>query len=253
MASLLYVAKCSAGSALRADRGSSSEAELRRAHARPIHSTIIVDESCQSRTVLYDLSGSAGADPESPPADIIRSSAVLFVDHYGMEGMIRAARIALADSIPVVADFERNDWPGFHQLLELVDHLIVSRAFACRITGEHEPAAAIDRLWTHGRQAVVITGGDQGCWYRERPEPEHVCHQPAFPVAVVDTTGCGDVFHGAYASALARGLNLEERIRFASAAAALKATRSGGQSGIPTRAAVEAFLDRQQCLPEYGE
>jgi sugar/nucleoside kinase (ribokinase family) len=58
----------------------------------------------------------------------------------------------------------------------------------------------------------------------------------------VDTTGCGDVFHGAYASALARGLGLAERVRFASAAAALKATRHGGQAGIPTRDTTEAFL-----------
>jgi len=58
----------------------------------------------------------------------------------------------------------------------------------------------------------------------------------------VDTTGCGDVFHGAYAAALARGLEVAASTRFASAAAALKATKYGGQAGIPTRAAVEAFL-----------
>jgi sulfofructose kinase len=59
---------------------------------------------------------------------------------------------------------------------------------------------------------------------------------------VVDTTGCGDVFHGAYAAALARGLDLAGRVRFASAAAALKAMRAGAQAGIPTRAAVEEFI-----------
>ncbi len=58
----------------------------------------------------------------------------------------------------------------------------------------------------------------------------------------MDTTGCGDVFHGAYAAGLARGLDLAERVRLASAAAAIKATRPGGQKGIPTRDEVEAFL-----------
>jgi sulfofructose kinase len=66
-------------------------------------------------------------------------------------------------------------------------------------------------------------------------------------VKVADTTGCGDVFHGAYAAALARGLDLPARVRFAAAAAALKATRHGGQAGIPTRQATEAFL--QERLP----
>jgi sugar/nucleoside kinase (ribokinase family) len=59
---------------------------------------------------------------------------------------------------------------------------------------------------------------------------------------VVDTTGCGDVFHGAYAAALAEGLDPAARVRLASATAALKATRSGGQAGIPVRDTVEAFL-----------
>ena len=62
-------------------------------------------------------------------------------------------------------------------------------------------------------------------------------------VDVVDTTGCGDVFHGAYAAGLAQGLDLRDRIRLATAAEALKATRRGGQAGIPTRAAVNQFLE----------
>jgi len=61
-------------------------------------------------------------------------------------------------------------------------------------------------------------------------------------VDVVDTTGCGDVFHGAYAAALAEGRDLADRVGFASAAAALKATRAGGQAGIPPRTVVETFL-----------
>jgi sulfofructose kinase len=58
---------------------------------------------------------------------------------------------------------------------------------------------------------------------------------PAFAVDVVDTTGCGDVFHGVYAAALAEGLPLEKRVKLASAAAALKAMQPGGQRGIPRR------------------
>jgi sugar/nucleoside kinase (ribokinase family) len=64
-------------------------------------------------------------------------------------------------------------------------------------------------------------------------------------VAAVDTTGCGDVFHGAYAAALVRGMGVEERVRFAAAAAALKATRRGGQAGAPTLEEVETFLRGQ--------
>jgi sugar/nucleoside kinase (ribokinase family) len=211
--------------------------------ARPIHSTVVVDEGRQTRTVFYDLAGSVGADPELPDADVIRAARVLLVDHYGVEGILRAGHLAHEAGIPVVADLERSDRPRFPELLALADHLVISRAFAEKLTGASGPAAAADRLWSGQRQAVVVTCGAAGCWYRGEAGPPR--HQPAFAVPVVDTTGCGDVFHGAYASALARGLDLDARVRFAAAAAALKATRAGGQAGTPTRAATEAFLQER--------
>jgi sugar/nucleoside kinase (ribokinase family) len=213
--------------------------------ARPIHSTIIVDEGRQTRTIFYDLHGVQGAQPDWPPEEVIRSAGVLFVDHFGIEGMVRAVRVARAAGIPVVADFERDDMAGFADLLALVDHVILSHDFAAKLTGEVHPGGAASKLWTATRRAVVITVGAEGCWYRGGVQPDAPRHQPAFAVRAADTTGCGDVFHGAYASALARGLDLTERVRFASAAAALKATRRGGQAGIPTRALVETFLNER--------
>jgi sugar/nucleoside kinase (ribokinase family) len=213
----------------------------RHPEARPIHSAVIVDESRQTRTIFYDLHGVLGAQPDWPEEDVIRSARVLYLDHFGVEGMIRAAQIARAAGIAVVADFESDQMPEFPQLLGLVDHLVLSREFGQKLTAQADPRAAAVRLWTNARQAVIITCGQEGCWYLSGGfhEPRH---QAAFSVKTVDTTGCGDVFHGAYGSALARGWELPERVRFAAAAAALKATKRGGQAGIPTLAAVEAFL-----------
>ena len=94
---------------------------------------------------------------------------------------------------------------------------------------------------------VVITDGDQGCWTLAADDLAQVAHQPAFQVDVIDTTGCGDVFHGAYAAGLVRGLGVAERVRLAAAAAALKATRPGGQAGAPTQAEVEQFLSQAEA------
>jgi len=218
---------------------------VHRPEARPIRSTIIVDESTQTRTIFFDLTGSTGADPHLPPEEVIRSTRVLYVDHYGIEGMTRAARIARGAAIPIVADFERSEWPGFNELLALVDHVIVNRDFAARLTGETDPSKALPRLWNNARNVVIITCGETGCWYLEKGEPGIPKHLPAFTVKTVDTTGCGDVFHGAYAAALARGLDLERRLGFAAAAAALKATRPGAQAGIPSLDEVECFLAGQ--------
>jgi sugar/nucleoside kinase (ribokinase family) len=212
----------------------------RRPDARPIHSIIIVDEGRLTRTIFYDLEAVYGAEPGWPDAGVIRAAGSLFVDHFGVEGMSWAARVAREAGVPVVADLERGEMPGFPELLALVDHLIVSHAFAALLTGEIELAVAATRLWRADRRAVVVTAGEEGCWYVTDDGPAR--HQPAFRVQAVDTTGCGDVFHGAYASALVRGLAIPDVIRFASAAAALKAMRRGGQAGIPDRREVEALL-----------
>ena len=214
---------------------------VQRANARPFHSIILVDESTGTRNIFFDITGVVGADPSGPPQDVIRSARVLFTDHVGIAGSIRGAKLARVHGIPVVADLERNDSPHFGELLALVNHPIVSRDFALTITGEEDPARAVRKLWHTGCDTAIVTCGVDGCWYLGKGDSEPR-HQSAFEVEIVDTTGCGDVFHGAYASALARGVERAERIRFASAVAALKATQPGGQVGIPTRAVVDEFL-----------
>jgi sugar/nucleoside kinase (ribokinase family) len=212
--------------------------------ARPIHSTIVVDTQHHTRNIFFDISGTVGAHDELPHEDVIRAARVLFLDHYGTTGGIRAARIARAAGNSVVADLERENVPRFDELLELVDHLIVSQTFAIRFTSTGCASEAALALWTKKREVVIVTGGAEGCWSLHTQNPSEPKHHAAFTVETVDTTGCGDVFHGAYAAALARGCDLDERVRFASAAAALKATQNGAQTGIPTCVQVEDFLRR---------
>jgi sugar/nucleoside kinase (ribokinase family) len=211
--------------------------------ARPIRSVVVVDERRQTRAILFDVDGVLGADPLWPHAELIRSARVLFVDHYGIEGMIRAAEVARSAGIPVVADLESGQSPLLPGLLRLVDHLVLSRDFACSLSGETEPALAARALWAPGRRAVVVTCGSDGCWHLSGEAALRPLHQTAFAVEAVDTTGCGDVFHGAYAAALVDGLDVPAAVRFASAAAALKATGRGGDAGLPSRADVEALLN----------
>jgi len=209
---------------------------------RPVHSYIIVDRAHGTRNIFADARGVIGAAPDWPSPTLIENSKVLFVDHLGLPGMLRAARIARTAKIPIVADLERDSGPEFHELLHMVDHLVISLRFASLLTGEAEPAGIADALWSSERSAVILTAGEHGCWVRSVDEAEGLQKISAFPVKAIDTTGCGDVFHGVYAAALANGFGLRDRIRFASAAAALKATQAGGQNGIPTRAELTEFL-----------
>ena len=93
-------------------------------------------------------------------------------------------------------------------------------------------------LWQADRAVVLVTSGADGCWSVTADNPQAARHYPAFKVQAVDTTGCGDVFHGAYAASLARGDDPATRIQFAAAAAALKAQ----SNEIPRLKQVEAFL-----------
>jgi len=216
---------------------------VRKPGLQPIHSVVLVDQSGGTRTLFYDINNVEGAQDEWPAEETVRNARVVLVDGYGTPAMIRAARIAREAGHSVVADFENADPPRFDELLQLVDHLILSRQFACSLTGATDPADAAKQLWADGRELAAVTCGIDGSHFVT--SSGQVKSVPAFQVETVDTTGCGDTFHGAYATALARGMNADDRMRFASGAAAIKATMNGGQAGCPSLEAVERFLSER--------
>ena len=150
--------------------------------------------------------------------------------------MIRAARIAL--------DSEDSDRRGFRRVspsrtIRRANGFGEPSDFAAGLRLPHDRLRAACRCRAGALVAAARGGrGDMRCeglLVSRRGASRRTCaHRPAYPVEVVDTTGCGDVFHGVYAATLARGFDLAARIRWASAAAAIKATACGGQSGIPT-------------------
>jgi sulfofructose kinase len=185
-----------------------------------VRSTIVSSLEGGTRNVFSFATGLTGADESAPSSEVIALARVLFADHHGVTGSVRAAQNARNLGVPIVADFERDDHPQFRELLSVVDHLILSRVFACRITGTSGAWEAVQALRAEARAAVVVTCGAEGCWYSTGGPPEHF---PALRVEARDTSGCGDVFHGVYAAALAKGEPVIERIRLATEAAGRKA------------------------------
>jgi ribokinase len=86
---------------------------------------------------------------------------------------------------------------------------------------------------------VIVTLGEGGALARTG---DRVLHVPAVPVDVVDTTGAGDAFNGAFAVAVGYGHPLDQALHFANAAAALTCTRRGAQASLPTLEEVERLL-----------
>ena len=205
---------------------------------RVVHSIVVVGTDNGSRNVFFEGSGMIGAHDTEPGDEVLRACRVLFIDQWGMAGNLRAARVARLAGAAVVADFEDSGSPLFREVLDLVDHLVLGEKFAREITGERDAAGAARALWRADRAAVIVTCGARGCWSVSAEKGRAAVHHPALVVKATDTTGCGDVFHGAYAASQARGDALEARIRFASAAAALKAR----QGEIPRLAEVQKLL-----------
>jgi len=210
------------------------------ADARPIHSTIIVEQETGHRCIFFSSDGVMPVPFEVIDRALIASARVLFVDYTVSAVGLAASRIAREHGIPVVGDIEPGDDPALPELVQAIDHLIVGVEMAQRLTGYADPAEASGALLCPGRACATVTASERGCWYAVPGAP--VRHVPALKVAVVDTTGCGDVFHGAYAGALAKGRPLAEAVRIATVAAGPKAQQPGGRVGIPDWTAVEAML-----------
>ncbi len=129
---------------------------------------------------------------------------------------------------------------GTQTLMNKVDYLIVSEKFARDCTSETDEEKAIEKL-NRDHAAVVITLGERGLIWKKNGATGRFS---AFRIHCVDSTGAGDAFHGAFAAGLVGGMEWGSLLRYASAAGALCCTQLGGRPGIPTREAVEQFLNQ---------
>lgn len=139
---------------------------------------------------------------------------------------------------------------GVESVFHWVDHLIVSKRFACGITKSPDPFSACKELLRKGFETVVVTIGEDGCICGSPRRldtgrrKDNIFHSPGFPVKVVDTTGAGDVFHGAFIYGLLKKWNLRKTAKFANACAAMKCRKLGGRTGIPNLAEAKNFIRR---------
>lgn len=156
--------------------------------------------------------------------------------HLSERVLTEAARLG----IPSVGDFaDASHW----HLAGRVSHLIASEECALGVCADiwnaDAPEPALARLRQFEGQAVGVTLGAEGFVYDAGSGTRRI---PAPAVAVLDTTGAGDVFHGAYTYARARGLDAHGCARFAAATAALSC-QGVGREAIPTLDEVQGFLE----------
>ena len=198
---------------------------------------VLVDSSGERLIVAY-------ADPELPSAaDWLQPKGwgdAVLCDLTWPDGALRSLRAARAAGIPSLldADISRHASDTVAMIVEAADHVIFSRPGLAQFAGTEsiEEGLRIARRSSHS--FVGVTDGADGLYWLDNGE---IRNAPPPHVDVVDTTGAGDAFHGAFALALAHRRPIADAIAFSNTVAALKCTRPGGRAGLPDPIALRKF------------
>jgi sulfofructose kinase len=198
---------------------------------------ILIEEGIGERTILWRRDPSLQYPAGELRRDLITDGRILHLDGCDSAAALHAARWARDAGMPVVIDIDEIYDDSTHELLRLVDYLIASSDFA------EDPQELAAR---YGCPVVGITRGPEGAVFVDRGK---LLRSSAFKVPVLDTTGAGDVFHGAFIYGLLQRWHLEDVIRFAHATAAMKCMQIGARRGIPKLSEVKEFLKNGGSLP----
>ena len=205
-----------------------------------------IEEKTGNRSCAWTREGldELTADEINPEA--IASAKVLHVDGHNAAGAIAAAKVAREAGVLVNYDAGTHR-DGMEELLGLADLMICSEEFILKLTGLKDAEEAVRQVWAKYRPKVC--GATMGVRGSMAFNGKEFVRCPAFKVEkVVDTTGCGDLFHTGFAIRYLETQDLMECQRFGAAVSAIKCRGlSGRPPSAPTRAEVEAFL---QAHPE---
>jgi len=200
---------------------------------------IVVDEATGERTIFWRRDDCLRIDPEEIDPDQITCARLLHIDGHDTPAVEHAARIARKASIPVTVDVD-TIYHGFDRVLPYVDYLIASTSFPVQWTNERDPYKALELIQKeYGMRMAAMTLGAHGALALVDGKFHH---SPAFVVNCVDTTGAGDVFHGAFCYAVLNEMPIDRALDFANAMAALNCKALGARGGIARREQAEALI-----------
>jgi sulfofructose kinase len=197
---------------------------------------IVAEPSTGRRTILWRRPTGKVLAPDEIDSERLRRAKILHTDGLFIEAALHAATIARRAGIQVVVDAGTLR-EGMLDLAVLADAFIASETFARALVGDDSPVEACRRLAALGPSLTGVTLGPAG--YVALHEGRTI-QKPALRVAVLDTTGCGDVFHAGITYGLIRGWDPGKSLDLANWAAAAVSTRLGGRTGIPSLSELRA-------------
>jgi sugar/nucleoside kinase (ribokinase family) len=200
---------------------------------------IVVDESTGERTILWKRPDCLAISPAQIAPEQIACARLLHIDGHDTPAVEHAARIARERHIPVTVDVD-TIYAGFDRVLPLVDYLIASAEFPARWTGLEDPLEALPAIQRKsGMRVAAMTLGAHGALAYAGGRFHY---SPAFVVDCIDTTGAGDVFHGAFCYAVLQQMPIAAALEFSNAMAALNCAAFGARGHIATGEEARALL-----------
>jgi len=212
---------------------------------------IIIDQATGERTVFWSRPDCLRISPAEITADQITVARLLHIDGHDTPAVEHAASIARENGIPVTVDVD-TIYPGFDRVLPLVDYLIASSEFPGRWTRLEDPFEALAAIQNeHGMAVAAMTLGAHGALARAEGR---YFYSPGFVVDCADTTGAGDVFHGAFCYSVLQKMPLAQALEFSNAMAALNCTGTGARGHIAGIGDVRALMTggTRRGLPEIA-
>jgi sulfofructose kinase len=204
---------------------------------------ILIDQTTGERTVLWSRPDCLRLEPADITPEQITCAKLLHIDGHDTPAVAKAAQIARSAGIPVTVDVD-TIYHGFDAVLPHVDYLIASSEFPVQWTNERDPFKALERIQEeYGMRVAAMTLGAHGALARVNGR---FVYSPAFVVNCVDTTGAGDVFHGAFCYAVLQDMPMREALDFSNAMAALNCTAIGARGGIKALADAKALMGRAE-------
>ncbi len=190
---------------------------------------ILIDRTTGERTVLWRRPDVLRLEADEIRPEQITCARLLHIDGHDTLAVARAAEIARKASIPVTLDID-TVYHGFERVLPFVDYLLASSEFPLAWTNERDPFKALERIQDeYGMYLAGMTLGAHGALVRVE---KRFVYSPGFVVGCADTTGAGDVFHGAFCYAVLQKMPLAEALDFSNAMAALNCTALGARGCI---------------------
>ncbi len=213
----------------------------RRANCPNQTAYILIDQRSGERTVIWHRAECLRIDPSDLTDEMICCAGLLHIDGHDTALVARAAAIARRHGIPVTVDVD-TIYKGFEAVLPNVDYLLTSSEFPERWTGDADPLQALSRIQNeYGMRCAAMTLGAHGALARL---DGRFYYSPGFVVSCRDTTGAGDIFHGAFCYSVVRGFSLVESLEFSNAMAALNCTAFGARGGIAAEAEARVLMGR---------